>query len=222
MISQTVSVEDYLKALYSLGGATEPVRGARIAERLGISRPSISAMLVRLESAGLVSTEKGRGHQLTSAGVKRALKIVRKHRILELYLLKVLKLDWDAVHEEAERLEHALSDRVEQAMADVLGNPAWDPEGLPIPSEDLLLPERALTPLGDERAGVFVIRELRNEQPERIRRFQDRGLLPGATVSLESYDQIDDLYTLRIGKKRVLIGSEGLEGVYVEPVGGKR
>lgn len=217
MIVQTVSVEDYLKALFALGGGSEPVRGAWVADRLGISRPSASAMLNRLQEAGLVSPGRG-GYRLTAEGNRRALRIVRKHRILELYLLKVLKLDWEAVHQEAERLEHALSDRVEQAMAEALGDPEWDPEGKPIPSLDYRIPERDLSALGAQTGGGrFVVRELRNNSPERLRRFRDRGLVPGAGITVESYDELDDLFTLRIGRRKLLVGSEGLEGVFVEP-----
>jgi DtxR family Mn-dependent transcriptional regulator len=217
MIAQTISVEDYLKALYGLGALTDFVRPARIAVRLSISRPSAGAMLGRLEEGGFVESEKGRGYRLTSEGAQRALRVVRKHRILELYLVRVLKLDWEAVHEEAERLEHALSDRVEAAMSHALGDPEWDPEGQPIPTQDLQVAVRDLLPLGASApGGDFIVRELRNEAPERLRRFRDRGLVPGARVSVEEYDEIDDLYTLRIGRKKVVIGTEGLDGVFVE------
>jgi DtxR family Mn-dependent transcriptional regulator len=217
MVAQTISVEDYLKALDALGGRSGYVRGARVAERLAVSRPSASAMLNRLTAGGLVAAKKGKGFRLTSDGCKHSLRIIRKHRILELYLLKVLKLDWEVVHQEAERLEHALSDRVEAAMAEALGHPQWDPEGRPIPTADLELPIRDLAPLhGSAEGREFIVRELRDEAPERLRRFRDRGLVPGARVAIESYDEIDDLYTLRIGRKRAIVGSEGLEGVYVE------
>src|SRR2546422_7997452 len=130
----TRAQQDYLKALYLLGGDERPVPTRELAQRLGISSPSVSEMVTRLTSQGLVEHDRYRGQQLTREGRKVALELVRHHRLLEMFLVRVLGYTWDEVHDEAERLEHVISERMEQRIFELLGRPELDPHGHVIPT----------------------------------------------------------------------------------------
>src|SRR5215472_13330999 len=125
----TRAQEDYLKSLYLLGGGEHPVPTRELAQRLGISSPSVSEMVTRLSAQGLVEHDRYRGQQLTKEGRKIALELVRHHRLLEMFLVEVLGYSWDEVHDEAERLEHVISERMEQRIFELLGRPELDPHG---------------------------------------------------------------------------------------------
>src|SRR5213594_511214 len=130
----TRSQQDYLKSLYLLGGADHPVPTRELAQKLGISSPSVSEMVTRLTSQGLVEHDRYRGQQLTREGRRIALELVRHHRLLEMFLVEVLGYSWDEVHEEAERLEHVISERMERRIFELLGRPELDPHGHVIPT----------------------------------------------------------------------------------------
>src|SRR5256884_9783153 len=130
----TRSQEDYLKALYLLRGDQRPVPTRELAQRLGISSPSVSEMVARLTAQGLVGRDRYRGQELTKEGRKVALELVRHHRLLEMFLVQVLGYSWDEVHEEAERLEHVISETMEARIFELLGRPELDPHGHAIPS----------------------------------------------------------------------------------------
>src|SRR5437667_9842306 len=130
----TRSQEDYPQSLYMLGGNERPVPTRELAQRLGISSPSVSEMVTRLSAQGLVEHDRYRGQQLTREGRKVALELVRHHRLLEMFLVQVLGYPWDEFHEEAERLEHVMSERMEQRIFELLGRPELDPHGHAIPS----------------------------------------------------------------------------------------
>src|SRR6266704_1209280 len=130
----TRAQEDYLKALYLLGGDQRPVPTGDLARGRGLSSPSVSQMVTRLTSQGLVEHDRYRGQQLTREGRKVALELVRHHRLLEMFLGQVLGYSWDEVHEEAEHLEHVMSERMEQRIFELLGRPQLDPHGHAIPS----------------------------------------------------------------------------------------
>ncbi len=223
MASQpTPAVQDYLKAIHRLGGADEtvtPVTPVAIAERLGVRAPSVSGMLRRLEEGGWITYEPGRGARLTPLGISEARRVIRRHRLVELFLTRVLGLDWSEVDAEAEALEHAISPRLEQALAAYLGEPVEDPHGHPIPTREGDLERRTLKKLCDFRAGqTVVIREVQDDDPERLKRWQVLGLTPGATVSILSHQPLDDLFEVRVGGQVVPIGSEGLAGLRGELV----
>jgi len=213
------AVQDYLKAIHSLGGAEQKVWPADIAVRLEVRAPSVTGMLKRLTDAGWIEYEPGCGASLTKQGVAEARRVIRRHRLVELFLTRVLGLDWSEVDAEAEKLEHAISPRLEQAIAAHLGEPLEDPHGHPIPGRDGTLVRRDLQPLHHFRAGArVVIREVQDDNPARLRRWQLQGLVPGATVEFRQYEELDDLFTLQIGAQLVLVGSEGLAGLHGEPV----
>src|SRR6516162_4606300 len=132
----TRAVQDYLKAIHRLGGAEKLVSPVDIAERLGVRSPSVTGMLKRLAEAGWIAYEPGRGARLTPEGLREARRVIRRHRLVELFLHRVLGLDWSEVDSEAEALEHAISPRLEQAIARHLGEPVEDPHGHLIPTAD--------------------------------------------------------------------------------------
>jgi DtxR family Mn-dependent transcriptional regulator len=208
------AVQDYLKAIHSLGGADHRVSPVEIAARLKVRAPSVTGMLKRLKEAGWIDYETGQGARLTTDGIGQALRVIRRHRLLELFLTQVLGLDWSEVDAEADALEHAISPRLEQALAKYLGEPLEDPHGHLIPTTEGTLEKRNLKSLDQFRAGQSVIiREVQDDNPARLRRWQTLGLTPGATVHFLSYQPLDDLFNLQIGEAIIPLGSEGLAGL---------
>src|SRR5262245_43521317 len=217
----TPAVQDYLKAIHSLGGAERTVSPVDIAARLEVRAPSVTGMLKRLAEAGWIRYEPGHGALLTGLGVAEARRVIRRHRLLELFLTRVLGLDWSEVDAEADALEHAISPRLEQALAAYLHETLEDPHGHPNPSPEGILTQRELECLGQFPEGQpVVIREGQDGNPERLRRWQVLGLMPGAEVRIRSYQELDDLFELEVGDSIISLGSEGLEGVRGELVGG--
>lgn len=215
----TPAIQDYLKAIHSLGGAEQVVSPVDIAAELEVKAPSVTGMLKRLVEAALIEYEIGRGARLTKTGIAQARRVIRRHRLVELFLTRVLGLDWSEVDTEADALEHAISPRLEAALAAHLGEPLEDPHGHPIPSAQGDLQKRNLKPLDQFRAGQHVIiREVQDDNPERLRRWQTLGLTPGATVHFVSHQPLDDLYNLQVGDQVFPLGSEGLAGLRGELV----
>jgi DtxR family Mn-dependent transcriptional regulator len=210
----THAVQDYLKAIHHLGGDHRVVPPAEIAAELRVRAPSVTGMLKRLAEAGWIEYEPGSGAQLTEIGRTEARRVIRRHRLVELFLTRVLGLDWSEVDAEAEALEHAISPRLEQALAAHLGEPVEDPHGHPIPTSEGALARRELRELVDFRPGQSVlIREVRDDSPERLRRWRDHGLLPGAIVKILTYQPLDDLFELEVAGRTIMLGSEGLRGL---------
>ena len=151
--SRSQSVEDYLKAVYELTREAERASTNGLAEYLDVAAASVTGMLQKLAESEppLLEYRKHRGVQLTKEGEKVALETIRHHRLLELFLHEILGYDWDEVHEEADRLEHFISERFEERIAAALGNPQHDPHGDPIPGADLSLPEAPQTPFRPAR-----------------------------------------------------------------------
>jgi DtxR family Mn-dependent transcriptional regulator len=218
----TRAVQDYLKAIHSLGGAERQVFPVDIVARLQVKAPSVTGMLKRLAEAGWISYTPGQGARLTELGVAEARRVIRRHRLVELFLTRVLGLDWSEVDAEADALEHAISPRLEQALAAHLGEPLEDPHGHPIPTREGTLARRELESLDKFRSGqCVIIREAEDTHPERLRRWRELGLLPGATVRIRSYQPLDDLFEVEVGGQVIPLGSEGLMGLRGELVTGE-
>jgi DtxR family transcriptional regulator, Mn-dependent transcriptional regulator len=179
--SVSAAVEDYAKAIYALQVETGgPVSNNALAERLGVSAASATNMVKRLQSLGLVEHLPYRGVELTPAGRRVALEVLRHHRLLELYLAESLGVPWDRVHDEAEVLEHHISEELEDLIANALGNPTRDPHGAPIPTRDLELVEdaaRTLDSLEPGQCGRFT--RISDEDPAMLRYLAERGIAPG-------------------------------------------
>lgn len=216
------AVQDYLKAIHGLNGAEQVVQPNDIATRLGVKAPSVTGMLKRLGDAGWIEYTPGTGAKLTPAGVAEARRVIRRHRLVELFLTRVLGLDWSEVDAEAEALEHAISPRLEQAIAAHLGEPLEDPHGHPIPTASGELHHRELQRLSEFRTGQSVlIREAQDDNPDRLRRWRELGLTPGTTVRIAGYQPLDDLFEVEVGGKLIRLGSEGLAGLRGEPARGR-
>lgn len=193
------STEDYLKVIYMLQELGGPAQTSAIAERLDIAPPSVTGMVKRLSESGLLEHVPYRGVQLTRAGRRAALRMVRRHRILETYLTSKLGYDWDSVHEEAERLEHAVSDELIERMAMALGNPRYDPHGAPIPTKDGLVEATEYTALADVAVGsVAEFKEVSDKDPEMLRYLASLGLRPGASFEVVGKQPFRGPVTIRL------------------------
>src|SRR2546427_1342830 len=200
----TRSQEDCLKALYLLRGDQRPVPTRELAQRLGISSPSVSEMVARLTAQGLVEHDRYRGQQLTKEGRKVALELVRHHRLLEMFLVEVLGYAWDEVHEEAERLEHVISERMEARIFELLGRPELDPHGHAIPSLTGKVRPPSERALSECHAGEkLVVQGVSDDDPARLRELERRGLLPGTHIEVVAASEYEGPIELRIKGKRV-------------------
>src|SRR5712671_2357539 len=208
----TRAQQDYLKALYQLRGDQRPVPTRDLAQRLGISSPSVSEMVTRLTTQGLVEHDRYRGQQLTREGRKVALELVRHHRLLEMFLVQVLGYSWDEVHEEAERLEHVISERMEQRIFELLGRPELDPHGHAIPTR-----AGKVRPVSECRAGERVIVQgVSDDDPARLRELERRGLLPGTHVDVVAESAYEGPIEVRMKGRRVSVPLGLARALFVE------
>jgi DtxR family Mn-dependent transcriptional regulator len=204
MVSE--SAQDYLKAIWKLERTGEMSTTA-LADALGVSPASATAMLKKLATLGLVVHERYHGATLTPAGERMALEVVRHHRLLELYLMEALGLTWDQVHEEAERLEHHLSDVLESRIDRALGYPTRDPHGDPIPSPELLLQSDEMVCLSDLEAGsMTVVRRVPDGDPALLRYLATLGLVPAEEVTVVDRAPFDGPVTVEVRGTRHAIG----------------
>ncbi len=210
--------EDFLKAVYLLLQDQDRVQTSVLADALGISAPSTTEMAKKLAKVDLVVHEPYRGVWLTEAGERVALEMVRKHRLLELFLVHTLGYAWDEVHEEAEQLEHAVSDRLMQRIADYLGNPRYDPHGDPIPGPEGNIQERELTPLTQWPAQEKgLVARLRDQSPDMLRYLDEKGLVIAAQVVVLKTDPFDGPITLLVDGHEQVIGQNVAQVVFVSP-----
>jgi DtxR family Mn-dependent transcriptional regulator len=206
--STSESVDDYLKAILELGGAEDSrVTTNALAERLGVRTPSVTGMLQKLASQkpALVLYEKHRGVRLTATGKRRAWELVRHHRLLELFLHDVLKYSWDEVHEEAERLEHFISERFEDRVAAILGDPEIDPHGHIIPQKykpGVYREEVPLTRWPLHTAAV--VSSVSDRSAAALRELQRLGVIPGVLLSVEQKNAAASL-SIRIADAKDLV-----------------
>jgi len=186
----TESVDNYLKAIFTLGGPDqERVTSTALAERLGVAPASITNMLQKLaaSSSPLVQYERHRGVRLSLAGRRRALEIVRHHRLLEAFLYEVLEYPLEEIHDEAERLEHFISERFEERLAAKLGHPKFDPHGHCIPEMDGRMPKQVSRPLTDiEQDGKFLVDSVSDQDPLLLKQLKAHGITPGARLHVTS------------------------------------
>ena len=195
------SVEDYLKVIYAVSQEGEAASTSEIAEALDVQPASVSGMVKRLAESGYVEHLPYRGVRLSAEGAREALRIIRRHRILETFLSQRLGYSWDDVHAEAELLEHAASDELIDRMASALEDPSHDPHGAPIPTRAGEVEITDYPTLADVRPGARVlIRAVRDDDPERLRYMEARGLLPGVLLRVDSRDPFDGPITLRVGE----------------------
>lgn len=214
----TSAIEDYAKAIYALEERRQgPVTTNAIAERLGVTAASASGMVKRLGELGLVDHAPYHGVTLTGDGRRVALEVIRHHRLLELYLVESLGVPWDRVHEEAEVLEHVLSEELEELIASKLGDPTVDPHGDPIPTRDLLIAASrtaALQSLEAGAAGTFT--RVSDSDPEMLRFLAERGIAPGARFEVIDKQPFDGPLFVRFGDEVHVLGGELAKAMRVE------
>ena len=218
----TPVVEDYLKAIYSLRQTGETVRTAALAARLNVKPPTVTAMLKTLADLNLIRYEPYRGVELTESGEQIALEVVRHHRLIELYLVEALGFSWDEVHDEAEVLEHFISEKLEARIADYLGNPTHDPHGDPIPNLDGTLPEMTTQTLADfspDSREIRVVR-VRDQNADRLRYLAEIGLVPQTTIKIVAVEPFDGPVTIQIGKKKIALDRQLARLILVEETKG--
>jgi DtxR family transcriptional regulator, Mn-dependent transcriptional regulator len=212
------AIEDYAKAIYSLSGRTGgAVSTNALAERLRVTPASVSAMVKKLDDRGLVEHVPYKGVALTPAGTRVALEVLRHHRLLETYLAEHLGVPWDRVHEEAEALEHVLSEYLEARIAAKLGNPTHDPHGDPIPSVELEIAEGHTVSLADLGAGArghFV--RVSDSDPEMLRYLAERGVALGDELEVLERQPFDGPLTVRFGDRLLTLGGALARAMRVE------
>lgn len=212
-------VEDYLKAIYDLAGRTGTASTNEVAERLGVAPASVTGMIRRLSSQGLLEYERYRGVRLSSEGRVVALRTIRRHRIIESYLTEVLGYAWDRVHDEAERLEHAASDELVERMAAAMGNPTYDPHGAPIPTVDGYVDERRHRTLAELDTGRLArVVSVSDKNAGLLRYLAEIDLMPGVSVQVLSRAPFDGPVTLKVGDAEAVVGQGLAEQVLVEEV----
>jgi len=185
------SVEDYLKAVHALDARGDTASTSALADMLDVQPSSVTGMVKRLAEWGLLAHVPYRGVHLTESGRREALRVIRRHRIIETYLTDRLDYAWEEVHDEAERLEHAASDRLIAAMAEALGDPSHDPHGAPIPTEEGTVEASSFQPLADTPVGGRMeVRAVDDKGAPALRAMESIGLVPGVEVRV--MDRLDD------------------------------
>ena len=215
------SVEDYLKAIYGLSESGDAASTSAIAVALDVQPASVTGMVKRLAESGLLEHVPYKGVRLTEQGTRDALRVLRRHRILETYLCERLAYAWDDVHEEAERLEHAASDALIEKMAAALGFPRHDPHGAPIPTRAGHIEQADRATLADARPGERVrIRAVRDEDSADLRSMAAEGLVPGARVRITDGQSVDGAVEISLedgeGEPRAVL-TDLARHIYVVP-----
>lgn len=199
--SLTDSIQDYLKIIYELTESGETASTTALAARLGIAPGSVTGMLQKLSSArpALVSYRKYQGVTLTEAGRRAALEVIRHHRLIEAWLVETLGYSWDEVHNEAEKLEHVISEDFEMRIAAALGHPERDPHGEPIPSVDLVMPVDESIPLSSLQPGQqATLRRVHARDLALLRHLEELGLIPGTRLKVLAVSPFDWVMHLQV------------------------
>lgn len=214
----TVSTQDYLKQIYELTENGTSASTTALAAKLNVSAPSVTGMIQKLanEKPPLVEYQKHQGVTLTKDGKRAALEVIRHHRLLEAWLVQTLGYTWDEVHEEAERLEHVISEDFERRIAAAMGNPLRDPHGELIPTADLKMPLEQSTPLSALRPTAKGVVQCVKGDSELLRHLESLGLVPGAKIEVKDYSSFDHNLTVAVGRKVSVLGLNITNKVFVE------
>jgi DtxR family Mn-dependent transcriptional regulator len=209
MVTMSRATEDYLKAIYHLETRGEPVTTGVLAHELGVSSPSVSSMVKRLEDGELVARPDHRLLRLTESGEHAALRVVRRHRLLETFLARVLDVPWDEVHAEAELLEHALSERLEERIDSALGHPTHDPHGDPIPPREGPHAEAWGAALDAAEPGSrFRVERVSDRDSAALRHLGELGVFPGVVIDVEEQAPFGGPRWVRVGGHRHALGAQ--------------
>ena len=215
-MSLSQAVEDYLKVIYVLESDGTGTTTTNIAEMMNVSSASVTNMLKRLSTLGFIEHKSYRGAHLTDAGRKIALEVLRHHRLLELYLKEVMGYSWDEVHEEAEKLEHHISEQFEDKIAELLNHPTHDPHGDPIPTKDGVVPEKASLPVSDaELNQPYIIGRVYGHDPEFLRYLEKLGIIPGVKLTLIEKNPFNGPIKVLLEEDELTIGFNIAEQVFL-------
>jgi len=217
----TQTIEDYLKTIYLITTSDERASTNQIAEAMGVTPASVTGMVKKLSETNppLLEYKSHRGVVLTREGEQIAIEIVRHHRLIEMFLHQVLGYAWDEVHDEADRLEHVISENFEDRIAQVLGNPTHDPHGDPIPSRDLYMTSVSAQALSNLRLGQkAIIYRVTNTDPALLRYLSELGLTPGKKITAVGFSPFDDNLSLRVQDRSetLILGLGITENIFVE------
>ncbi|WP_337587776.1 metal-dependent transcriptional regulator [Kribbella catacumbae] len=202
-IAHTEAVEDCLRTIFKLVGRKVSVTTSGLAERLRVAPPTVSAMLKRLEAGKLITRSASHAIRLTDHGVRHARGVTRRHRMVETFLVEVLGLSWDEVHEEADILEHAISERLEDRIDEFLGHPSRDPHGDPIPPRSGRHVESWAAPLGGVPAGSrFRVERVADDDSAALRYLAERGITPGAVLEVMDREPFGGPVWVKVGANR--------------------
>jgi len=212
------AIEDYLKTIYMLAQKESPVSTSRIAEARDVKPASVTSMIQRLAKLNMVEYEKHYGVILTKSGEKLALEVIRHHRLIELYLIEALGFTWDEVHEQADILEHVISEKLEERIAAALNYPLFDPHGDPIPTKEGQITKVDARPLASVKADskVSVKRILDDSNSELLRYLADLGLVPGAKVNIVEVAPFQGPLTIEVDGQQKVIGRKVASTILVE------
>ena len=215
----TDSIQDYLKSIYDLTENGQAASTTSLALRLGVAPASVTGMLQKLANLTppLVNYHKHQGAKLTTKGRRAALEVIRHHRLLESWLVQTLGYSWDEVHNEAEKLEHVISEEFEARIAAALGNPVRDPHGDLIPTPDLRMPDDDTIPLSALQLGqAAVIQRVKTDDVDLLRFLEDLDLIPGKQVEVTNYSKFDNNLTIKVGRRFAILGLNITSKIYVE------
>jgi DtxR family Mn-dependent transcriptional regulator len=215
----TISIQDYLKNIYELTESGASASTNALAKKLSISAPSVTGMVQKMASAkpALVEYHKHQGVTLTREGRRAALEVIRHHRLLEAWLVQTLGYSWDEVHEEAERLEHVISEDFENRIAAAMGHPSRDPHGELIPTADLKMPVEESTPLSALRPNQGgTVQCIKAPDAELLRHLESLGLVPGAQIEVREYSQFDHNLTVKVGRKNAVLGLNITNKIFID------
>lgn len=217
----TQSIEDYLKAIFELTQKEGRASTTQLAEYLNVTPASVTGMIKKLSATSppLLEYQKHRGVVLTKQGRQIALEILRHHRLLELFLHEVLDYPWDEVDEEADRLEHVISEKFEERISKALGNPEYDPHGDPIPTKDLVIPDITDTPLSILRPEQSaIVKRVRDTDSELLKYLSEIGIIPGAAIKITNFSEFDGNLHLVLAKedKNIVLGPKITDQIFVE------
>ena len=210
------SVEDYLKVIYVLESEGAGATTTTIAEMMEVSSASVTNMLKRLAGLNLIEHKSYKGAKLTDTGIKIALEILRHHRLLELYLKEIMGYGWDEVHDEAEKLEHHISEQFEDKIAELLNHPTHDPHGDPIPTKDGVMPEMASLPLAMANISEqYIVGRVKDQNPEFLRYLEKIGIILGVKITIIEKTPFNGPIHVKLEDKEKTIGFSIAKQIYL-------
>ena len=216
-MSRSQSIEDYLKAIYKLQSLKEGgVSTSELAKEMDVANASVTNMVKRLSKLGMVDYQSYYGTTLTKSGEKIALEMIRHHRLLELYLKEMLGYSWDEVHEEAEKLEHYISEQFEDKISELLNHPTVDPHGDPIPTKDGEMPIIKSKKLSSVLAEYScIVQRVKNQDSDVLRKLEQAGIIPGVKVTIVKRDEEEGCLYLEVEGRKTSIDDSLADQIYV-------